>query len=692
MPLDSAVKPSFVQSTCPHDCPSTCALEVERLSDTRIGKVRGARDNSYTAGVICAKVARYAERVHHPDRLSKPLRRVGAKGAGREVFEEISWDQALDEVAEGMLQAEQKLGAETVWPYFYAGTMGLVQRDGIERLRHAKGYSRQYSTICHTLADAGWLAGFGVKRGLDPREMAQSDLIVIWGGNPVSTQVNVMTHVAKARKKRGAKLVVIDPYRTGTAEQADLHLAVKPGTDGALAAAAINVMLAEGLADRDYLERQSDWDSELEEHFAQRTPEWAAEITGLSVEAIVGFARLFGAHKKSFIRIGYGFSRSRNGAANLHAATCLSIVTGAWQHEGGGALYSNGSIFPIDATLIEGLDVLNPDVRIFDQSRLGPVLCGDPRDLGDGPPVTALFIQNTNPMVVCPESLKVRQGFERDDLFTCVHEQFMTDTAAMADIVLPATTFLEHDDIYRGGGHTHLQIARPVIEPFAECRSNHDVICALAERLGVQHPGFEMSEWELIDATLKASGLPDAQSVYEDRWLDCALDFETAHFEDGFGNDDGRFHFKPDWASIGVDHSEMPRMPGFMDAIDAAKEDRPYRLVAAPARTFLNTSFTETPGSLKREQRPTVLIHPETCKRLGIKDGDKVRLGNQLASITLHAEVFDGLQSDVVVVESIWPNSAFEDGIGINALVSADPGPPRGGAVFHDTAVWIEIV
>lgn len=692
MPLDSAVKPPFVQSTCPHDCPSTCALEVERLSESRIGKVRGARDNSYTAGVICAKVARYAERVHHPDRLSKPLRRVGAKGVGKDAFEEITWDQALDEVAEALLKAEQRLGAETVWPYFYAGTMGLVQRDGIERLRHAKGYSRQHSTICHTLSDAGWLAGAGVKRGLDPREMASSDLIVIWGGNPVSTQVNVMTHVAKARKTRGAKLVVIDPYRTGTAEQADLHLAPKPGTDGALAAAAINVMLAEGYADRAYLARLSDWDSEIEEHFAQRTPEWAAEITGLSVEEIVGFARLFGAHKKAFIRIGYGFSRSRNGAASLHAATCLPVVTGAWQHEGGGALYSNGGIFPIDATLIEGLDVLDPEVRIFDQSRIGPVLCNDPRDLGDGPPVTALFIQNTNPMVVCPESLKVKQGFERDDLFVCVHEQFMTDTAAMADIVLPATTFLEHDDIYRGGGHTHLQVARPVIEPFAESRSNHQVICALAERLGATHPGFEMSEWEIIDATLKASGLPDAQTMYEARWWDCALEFDTAHFSDGFGNADGRFHFRPDWSAIGEDHADMPRLPGFMDAIDTAQPDKPFRLVAAPARTFLNTSFTETPGSLKREGRPTLLIHPEACERLGIEEGDKVRLGNDLARVTLHAKLFDGLQPDVVVVESIWPNSAFEDGIGINALVSADPGPPRGGAVFHDTAVWIEVI
>ncbi|RMD65111.1 MAG: molybdopterin oxidoreductase family protein, partial [Alphaproteobacteria bacterium] len=235
----------FIHSACPHDCPSTCALEVERLSTTRIGRVRGARDNSYTAGVICAKVARYAERVHHPDRLRTPLRRVGDKGAGMAAFVPIPWDEALDEVAEAFLRAEQRHGSEAVWPYFYAGTMGLVQRDGIERLRHVKRYSRQHSTICTTLADAGWLAGTGARRGTDSREMAESDLIVVWGGNPVSTQVNVMTQVARARKARGARLVVIDPYRTGTAQQADLHLMVKPGTDGALAAAVIHVLVAE---------------------------------------------------------------------------------------------------------------------------------------------------------------------------------------------------------------------------------------------------------------------------------------------------------------------------------------------------------------------------------------------------------------------------------------------------------------
>ena len=693
MPLDTSaaagIRGEYVHSACPHDCPSTCALEVERLSNTQIGRVRGAKLNGYTAGVICAKVARYAERVHHPDRLRTPLRRVGEKGRGLEAFEPMSWDAALDAVAEAFLDAEARYGAETVWPYYFAGTMGHVQRDGINRLRHAKKYARQHSTICTTLPEAGWVAGVGAKAGVDAREMQRSDLIVVWGGNPVSTQVNVMTHIARARKARGAKLVVIDPYRTGTAEQADLHLPVKPGTDGALAAAVIHVLLTEGYADRDYLARYTDWDAATEAHFAGTTPDWAAALTGLSTDDIVGFARLYGQTRRSYIRVGYGFARSRNGAANLHAVSCLPAVTGAWQYEGGGALWGNGAIYHLDKTLIEGLDCLDKSVRCLDQSRFGPVLTGDPRDLGDGPPVTALLVQNTNPAVVCPETRKCLEGLARDDLFTCVHEQFMTETAAMADIVLPATTFLEHDDYYTASGHTFLQATKAVIEPLPECRSNHEVICGLAKRVGAEHPGFEMSAWDLIEATYAASGHPPAEQVWSGHWLDCAEPFDEAHFLGGFPHPDQRFHFRPDWSAVGRDHAAMPALPGHMPAIDAADDAHPFRLVAAPARTFLNSTFTETPGSLAREQRPTVLVHPETCRALGVAEGDRVRMGNRQGSLAIHVQEFDGLQPDVVVVESIWPNAAFEEGIGINLLVSADPGPPRGGAVFHDTAVWI---
>ena len=659
------------------------------LADKRIGKVRGARGNPYTAGVICSKVARYAERVHHPDRLTVPLLRTGEKGVGREAFSEISWDEALDRVAEAFLEAEARYGPEAVWPYYFAGTMGHVQRDGINRLRHAKKYSRQHITICTTLAESGWFAGVGGKAGVDTREMRHSDLIVVWGGNPVNTQVNVMTHIARARKQRGAKLVVVDPYRTGTADQADHHLMVKPGTDGALAAAVIHVLLRDDLADRAYLAKLTDWSAEIEAHFAAATPDWAAGVTGVPVEEIEAFARLYGGTKRSFIRVGYGFARSRNGASNLHAVSCLPAVTGAWQVEGGGALWGNGAIYRLDKTLIEGLDAIDPSVRILDMTRFGPVMTGDRRDLGDGPPVTALLIQNMNPAVVCPETGKCLDGLMRDDLFTCVHEQFMTDTATFADIVLPATTFLEHDDYYTASGHTFLQAAKPLIEPVGQCRSNHRVICDLAKRVGAEHRGFEMSAWEIVEATFAESGHPPAEEVWRDHWLDCAEPFEEAHFLKGFPQPDGRFHFRAEWLRIGNRPNGMPALPGHWDSIDRATEEHPYRMVAAPARTFLNSTFTETPGSLKRERRPEAMIHPETLDALGLADGDRVRLGNARGSVVLHAQAFDGVQPDVIVVESVWPNRAFEEGRGINTLTSADAGQPNGGGVFHDTAVWI---
>jgi anaerobic selenocysteine-containing dehydrogenase len=677
----------IVPSVCPHDCTSTCALEIERIDARTIGRVRGSHRNTYTRGVICEKVGRYAERVHHPDRLLYPLRRVGPKGSGR--FERVGWEDALDLVAESFIRQAAQLGLETVWPYYYAGTMGLVQRDGINRLGHAMGYSRYYSTICVTLSDTGWAAGVGAKRGVDLREIDEhSDLVVIWGGNPVNTQVNVMSH-AMAAKRRGATLVVVDPYRTGTAERADLHLAPRPGTDGALACAIMHVLFAEGFADWDYLRAYTDCPDELAAHVADRGPEWAAAITGLPAAQIADFARLYGRTKKSFIRCHHGFSRSRNGAVNMHAVSCLPAVTGAWRYPGGGAVYGQTALYPLDRTLIEGLDVVDKSIRALDQSRLGPILTGDRAALLGGPPVTAMLVQNTNPAMVCPETHLVHRGLAREDLFLCVHEQFLTETAAFADVVLPATMMVEHDDFYTASGHTYFQVTRQVIEPPGECRENHWVICQLAKRLGATHPGFQMSAWEIMDATLRRSGMWDAETNLRAGGQDFAPPFETAHFLDGFPTADRRFHFRPDWARHGERGAGMPALPDHFDVIDNATPEKPFRLVAAPARTFLNSTFSETPSSRAREERPTALLHPEDCAALGVAEGEPVLLGNERGQVTVHARPRRGQQRGVVVVEGIWPNRDFTGGIGINALTSSEPGYPRGGAVFHDTAVWI---
>ena len=681
-------------SACPHDCPSTCALDVELIDERTIGRVHGAKDNDYTAGVICAKVARYAEREHHIDRLLHPLRSTGPKGSGQ--FAPISWDDALDLVAEKFMQAEQRHGAESVWPYYYAGTMGLVMRDGINRLRHAKKYSGFHSSICVNPAYAGFAAGTGTVAGVDPREMAKSDLVVIWGTNAVSTQVNVMTHAIRARKERGAKIAAVDIYMNGTMEQADLPVLVKPGTDGALACAVMHCLFRDGKADWNYLDKYTDAPRELEAHLATRDPNWASEITGTPVETIEQFARLIGETKRTFFRLGYGFSRSRNGAANMHAASCIAAVTGAWQHEGGGAFHINADIFMLDKTIIEGLDVWDRSVRVLDQSRIGAILTGDAEALRGGPPVTAMIVQNTNPLSVCPDQNKVKQGFAREDLFVCVHEQFMTETAKMADLVLPATTFLEHDDVYRGGGHQYIVLGPKLVEPPGEARNNHEVIAALANRLGAEHRGFAMSPRQLIDQMLQVSKRGTLAELEANRWLDCQPPFRQAHFLDGFPWPGGKFRFKPDWKNVPFRSpynagpvEQMPKLPDHWTSIEQADSDHPFRLATSPARGFLNSTFNETPTSLAQEKRPTVMIHPDDAKALGIGDGDYVVLGNKRGEVRLHARVFNGVRRGVLIAESIWPNSAYADGCGINSLTGADSIAPYGGAAFHDNKVWV---
>lgn len=683
MPLDVAY------SVCPHDCASACTLDIELESPHKIGRVHGSEANTYTAGVVCAKVARYAERVHHPDRLTQPLRRKGAKSPTSTLsdFEPVSWDDALDIVAENFRNAVEKHGPETVWLYNYAGTMGKVQRDAIQGLRNAMGYSRQHNTICSSIMMSGMTAGVGAQRGCDPREFADADLIVVWGSNPVHTQVNLMTHISRARKERGAKLIVIDPYRTPTARQADIHIRPRPGTDAALACAVMHVLFRDGYADRDYMAEYTNDADLLESHLETRGPDWASAITGIPVAEIEALARDYGTTDRAIIRLGYGFSRSRNGSAGLHAVSCLPAVRGAWKHPGAGLYGSIGQNFNVNTSLVTGID--DPDVRQLDMSRLGPILMDHPEPLNGGPPVTAMLVQSSNPAVVAPESGLVRQGLMKDEMFLCVHEQFLTDTARLADIVLPATTFLEHDDFYTSYGHPYLQLGPKILDPLGETRSNLDVISGLAERLGAEGRIFSMTAWEAIDGILQSNDLGTADELKEKRFIEMRPSFEENHFLNGFPHPDGRFRFKADWEALGPDHAALPALPDFAAIIDETDEARPFRMVTAPSRSYLNTSFTETDTSIKQEDRPTVLLHPTDCGDLGVVEGDRVRIGNDRGDLVLHAKPFDGVERGVAIVEGIWPNLAFEEGMGINLLVSADPGKPNGGAVFHDTAIWI---
>ena len=691
--MNQHAKVDIRHSTCPHDCPSACALDIEVIGGQSIGRIRGSKKQTYTAGVVCAKVARYAERIHHPERLTFPMRRIGAKGSGQ--FARISWDEALDEVAARFEQAEREFGAESVWPYYYAGTMGVVMRDGINRLANVKKYSRFYSTICANIARVGFAIGTGKIAGVDPREMGVSDLVVIWGTNPVNTQVNVMTHASRAKKERGARIAAVDIYNNDTMKQADIKIILRPGTDGAFACGVMHVLFREGLADRAYMAKHTDCPDELETHLKTRTPEWASAICGVPVSEIEAFARAVGETKRTFFRLGYGFTRSRNGATQMHAALCIPAVTGAWQYEGGGAFFNNYALWHFNESIIEGHDALDRNTRVLDQSKIGRILTGDAEALKGGGPVKAMLIQNTNPVTVAPEQNLVRRGFAREDLFMVVHEQFMTETAQMADIVLPATMFMEHDDLYYGGGHQHISVGPKLIDPPGECRSNHEVLRGLARRLKLSHSGFEMTPRELIDATLKLSGHGDIAGLEADIWRDLQPDFRTSHYLDGFAHADRKFHFKADWAHppfglVMGDVEKMPSLPDHWRVIEDVDEVHPFRLATSPSRSFLNTTFNETPSSLAREGKASVMIHPLDAAPLGIGDGDAVMLGNTRGETTLVAKLFDGVRRRVLIAESVHPNRNHIGGKGINVLTAAEAVAPIGGAAFHDNKVWIK--
>ncbi len=674
-------------SACPHDCPSTCVLDIEH-DNKNIYKVRGNKDNSYTKGVICSKVSRYNERTHNKKRLLVPMKRIGVKGKGK--FVETSWNEALEIITSNLLKINNHYGPESIWPYFYAGTMGLIQRDGINRFRHEFNFSGQYSTICNTLPEAGWMAGVGALMGPDPREVIKSKIIIVWGGNPASTQVNFIKHVQSARKNNNAYLIVVDPYLTKTAKLADFHIKLRPGTDGALACGIMKYLFENNLVDYAFMKKFSKGYKELEQHLKKKKKSWATDISGVPKEQIIKISNLISKTKKVFFRLGYGFARQRNGSFNMHAVTCIPSVLGCWHEVGGGAFYNNGGIYNINKSLIEGLDYKKSSIRELDQSRIGPILNGDITALKNSTQIKALFIQNTNPLVVAPETKVVRKGFSRDDLFTCVHEQFMTETAKYADILLPATSFVEHNDIYIAGGHQHLTFGPKIIKNVGLSWSNHKLINTLSKKLGSKRKVFDYTEEKIIDKTLQLSGLGDLKTLREKKYLDLQPNFNSSHFVDGFGHYDKKFHFTPKWKVNDTKFNNSYKLPDHYNLIEQTSKKHPFKLITAPAHNFLNSSFTETATSKKIENKPKIKMHPNDMKKLNIVDNEIVKIGNERANLKIHVEKFLGILKGITVVEGIWPNEYYIDNCGINSLVGSDRPEPNGGAVFHDVAIWIK--
>ncbi|MBF0611329.1 MAG: molybdopterin-dependent oxidoreductase [Magnetococcales bacterium] len=669
------------KTTCSLDCPGACAL-VAHVENQRLLRLSGDRHHPFTQGVNCGKVSRYSELQHGP-RIETPLQRVGSKGQGE--FRPISWEEALQTIARRLLETMDRYGPQAVFPYYYGGTMGLIQRPAIDRLIHRAGFSRLDRNICYSIGFAGWQAGVGLATGPSPADVIHSDFIILWGINAAATHITLMHHI-KAARKQGAKLVVIDPYRNHTARLADWHVAPKPGTDGALAVAMMQVMLAEGLLDREYLGQFTDYSPQVEEHLQSRTPQWAAAITGLEAESIRQLALEYGKAKAPFIRIGLGMSRQNNGAVNIHAISCLPAVRGAWRRLGGGALLATGDTFPIKDTPVKQPQWMQTPTRILDMSQLATLL----QDARLDPPVQAMLVFNANPAASCPDAGGVVRGLAREDLFLVVHEQVMTDTARLADIILPAPTFLETYDLYKSYGQYTLQYTEPVLPAAGEARCNNDVVNQIALAMGYEDAPFYWNSQRMIREVLSASGLPPV-SRWPERWLDFTPPEDRRYFRQGFPQADGKFHFFPNWSD-----AAMPGLPdhwpvNVRDTVMVGK-DRALHFMAPPALEVLNSSLVGVESIRKKRGQPQLWIHPLDAKAREIDQDATVKVWNDRASLTMRAWITEDVPQGLCLCEANHIADDFPEKLPLNALAPADRVSPDGGPAFHDNWVFVESI
>jgi anaerobic selenocysteine-containing dehydrogenase len=676
------------RSVCPHDCPSACSLTV-RVVDGRIVDVTGTPDHPFTQGVICGKVHDYAQRVYSPLRVLRPLRRVGPKGAGE--FAAVSWDEAIGEIADRWRAIIARDGGEAILPFSYAGTMGRVQYHSGHPLFHALGASRLGRTICVSTAYAGWSATLGVITGNDSEQMVGADLVVLWGIDAAHSSINVMTLVKRARDA-GAHVVCIDPYRTRTARQADEHLMVRPGTDGALALAVMHVLVRDDLIEHDYVARATLGFEPLAAHVEPYAPAVMAPIVGLDAHVIERFARRYGATRRTFIRIGIGLSRHDNGAMTCRTLACLPALTGAYADPHGGALLSSTDAFGLDLRVLERPDFLPRRLpRAINMIQLGRALT----DERLAPPIRALYVYNSNPAAVCPDQERVLRGLAREDLFTVVHEQVMTDTAHYADLVLPATTSMEHLDLYKSFGHLHVQLAEPVIPPQGEARPNRDVFSRLAHAMGLDDPHFDKDEETLIRELLASGDASVAGITYERLQREHSVRLNVGRPYLPFANGAPTPSGKVELYSRTLEAMGQPPLPTWVPLREGpanAELSRRYPLqcLVPPNRFFLNSSFSQSDLLRQRQKTATVLLSPVDASARGIQDGDQVRVFNDRGSARFTAVVTDDTRPGVAVAEGIWWHRHQAGGRGVNVLTSDREADLGGGPALHSNLVEIE--
>jgi anaerobic selenocysteine-containing dehydrogenase len=660
-----------------------------KVSGGRLAEVTGDPGHPFTQGVICGKVRAYAERVHSPLRVLTPLRRVGEKGSGR--LEPISWDAAVAEIALRWRHIIASDGPQAILPYSYAGTMGQVQFYAGHPLFHALGASILDRTICVSTAYAGWRATLGAVTGNDSEQMVGADLVVLWGINAAYSSVNVLTLVKQARA-RGAHVVAIDPYRTRTAQQADEHLMVRPGTDAALALAMMHVLIAEGRIDRAYIDRATLGFAALAEHVKGYAPAAVADIVGISADRIAAFARRYGAGPRAFLRIGIGLSRHENGGMTCRTLACLPALTGAYADPHGGALLSSGQAFDFGLGVLQRPDLLpRPVPRVINMIQLGRALT----DPAVSPPVRALYVYNSNPAAVCPHQSRVIEGLGREDLFTVVHEQVMTDTARYADLVLPATMALEHLDLYSSYGHLYVQLGEPRLHPPGEARSNWATFGALSRALGVAEAHYARTEEDLIREVL-ARGGPATRHITVERLRQegfARLDVPRPYrpFADGAPTRSGKVEFY----SEEMARAGLPPLPTYVPLQEGPANRTlarayPLQCIVPPNRFFLNSSFSQSALLRRRQGAPALLISPDDAAARGIGEGDRVRVAGPRGATLFRARVSAATRPGVVVAEGLWWHRFQPGGWNVNALTSDRPADMGGGPALHSNLVEVE--
>jgi anaerobic selenocysteine-containing dehydrogenase len=644
-----------VRAACPHDCPDTCAIRLT-VKGGRAIKVQGDPDHPPTHGALCTKVSRYPERIEHPERVLHPMRRVGSKGSSR--FERVSWDEAMADIA-GRLKAICARDPQAIVPYSYAGTMGLLQGESMDRrFFHKLGASLLDRTICSSAGGEALAATYGAKIGMHLEHYAESRLILIWGSNSIASNLHFWTF-AQAAKRSGAKLVCIDPRKTETADKCHQHIGLLPGTDGALALGLMHELIVHDWLDHDYIERHTEGWAGLRERALQWPPERTAEVCGITADEVRVLARDYGTTAPAAIRLNYGMQRVRGGGNAVRLIAILPCLIGAWRHRAGGLLLSASGWFPVDRAALQRPDLMPArKPRTINMSTIGDDLLREP-SAEFGPRIEALVVYNSNPVAVAPESPKVVAGFAREDLFTVVLEHFMTDTADLADYVLPATMQLEHLDVHTSYGHSYALINEPAIRPAGEARPNTLIFRELAQRMGFDDPCFRDSDEDMARAAFTKDVSFDALRAHG--WVKLPLpDAPLAH--GGFRTPSGKCLI--DSPQFGVpDHVPNYEKPG-----GELARRYPLAMISPPARNFLNSSFVNVKSLRDIEGEPVLEMHEADALRRGIVHGQLVRVFNDRGEYVCKALLSPRARPGVVNGLGVWWRKLGETGTNVNEL------------------------